>query len=132
MMPNPCGIISAPKAPWTIRPAMITAEAGGQAAGDRGEDEAGQAGQEDAAAAVPVAEASAGDQQDTQGERVTGAEPLDERLPAAEVGDDGGGGEVGDGPVEQVEGRGGDDDREHGPRPGGRLGGRADEHGVSG
>jgi hypothetical protein len=49
-----------------------------QPAGQRGRGEAGEADQEGPAAAVLVAQPPAGDQQHSQGQRVAGAQPLDQ------------------------------------------------------
>ena len=74
----------------------------GQAAGQRGGGEPGEADQEGPAAAVLVAQPPAGDQQHSQGQRVARAQPLDQARTAVQRGADGRRGDGGDGGVEQV------------------------------
>jgi hypothetical protein len=94
----------------------------GEPARERREREPGDPDQEHPPLAVPVTEAAAHDEQHTEGEGVAGAEPLDQRLPAADVAHDGGGGDVGDRGVHQVEDVGDQDDGEDGPQPPGEPG----------
>ena len=89
-----------------------------QAGRERGEGEPGDADQEHPPLAVPVAEPGADHQQHPHRERVAGAEPLDQRLAAADVADDGGRGDVGDRRVHQVEHIGQDHQDEDQAQPG--------------
>src|SRR5215469_4278166 len=74
-----------------------------QAADGRGDGEPGHAGDEQPALAVLVTQPPAHDQQGAHGQRVSGTEPLHERWPAAQMGHDGGSGDVGDRGIEQVQ-----------------------------
>ena len=123
MIAMPCGMRSAPNPPCATRAKMRTAGLGARPADERGEGEAGHADEEHPALAVLVAQAPAHDQQGAHGQRVGGAKPLDQRRAAAQVGHDGGRGDVGDGRIEQVKQVGDQDHAEDGPHQPGRDGG---------
>ena len=97
--------------------------AGGQAAPERGQGEPGDADQEHAPLAEAVAETAAHHEQDAHGQGVAGAQPFDQRLTAAEVADDGRGGDVGDRRVHQVQHVGQQDDGQDQAQAGGQPGG---------
>ena len=122
MTPRPCGISSAPNAPWRTRARDEDVGRRRERARDRGEREAGDADDEDAPAAEDVAEAPADDHEDAEGERVAGGPPLHRRRAAAELGADGRGGDGDDRAVEQIHDLGDEHDREDDPAP--AVGGR--------
>ena len=78
-------------------------------------DERGHPGQQDALAAVAVAQPTAGQQRDGHRQRVGGGQPFDDGVGTAEVTADGRGGDLGDRGVEQIHHRGGDDGGERQP-----------------
>ncbi len=119
----PCGISSAPKPPCTSRPAISMAGPTARPHAERGEGEPGDAEEEHAPLAVPVAEPAADHQQDAHGQGVAGPQPLDQRLAAADVADDGRRGDVGDRRVHQVQHVGEQHDGQDQPQPGSQPGG---------
>ena len=109
--------MSAPSRPCSTRDAISMS---GDWANAHSSDAAAKptgADHEHAFAAVQVAEPAAGDETDRHRERVTGAEPLDHAVGAAEVGTDGRAGDRGDERVEQVHDLGGQDDEQRHPPP---------------
>ncbi len=87
----------------------------GEGRGERGEGEAGHAGEEHGLAADDVAQASAGDQDDGEGEGVAADDPFEVAGRRVDVLLDGGQADVDDGGVQQVhEGRDDQDDHREG------------------
>jgi hypothetical protein len=70
-----------------------------EAADEGGQGEPGDADEEDAAFAVPVAEAAPDDEEHADGESVAGTQPFHEALTTTNFPDDGGRGDVRDGGV---------------------------------
>ena len=89
----------------------------GEAAAERGEGEACDADEEHPALSVAVTESTTDDEQDTEGERVARAQPLDQGLAAPDVAHDRRRRDVGDRRVHEVEDVGDDDDRQDGSQP---------------
>ncbi len=92
----------------------------GEAAGERGGGEGGEAELEEPAVAVPGAEAGAGDEQDGVGDGVAGDDQLQGGPGGAQVGADGGDRDVDDGDVEHGHELPAQDEREEQPGPYGR------------
>ena len=89
----------------------------GEATAERGKGEAGDPDEEDTPLPVAVTESPADHEQDTEGEGVARAQPLDQGLTAPDVADDRRGGDVGDRRVHEVEDVGDDDDGQDGLEP---------------
>ena len=108
------GAARAAPTPWAPRAATSHSGRLGQAAGQRGEGEDGQADLEGAAAAEDVAEAAAEEQQAAEGERVGVEHPGQPGRAEVEGGVDVRQGDVHDGRVEDQHQLGHEDDRDAG------------------
>jgi hypothetical protein len=113
MVERICGTISAAISPCTRRPPDQHLRRAGEAAKGGSRGKADDACQKQLLVAEDVAEPAAGDQEQREGERIAGDDPLDRRIACAEALLDRGDRDVDDGPVEHVhkEGEQHDDQR---------------------